>query len=66
MQDVGYLSVLDAYGVPDASGIAPAFILLKRMKEAFWIAFGFLLLARSGPVVKAVVRQRAQADSPAT
>jgi uncharacterized protein (TIRG00374 family) len=45
VQDLGYLTVLDAYGVPESSGIAPAFIVLKRMKEAFWILIGFVLLA---------------------
>jgi uncharacterized protein (TIRG00374 family) len=45
VQDVGYLAVLDAYGVPTDSGIAPAFIVLKRMKEAFWIIVGLVLLA---------------------
>ena len=27
----------------------PAFIVLKRVKEAFWIAIGFVMLARPGP-----------------
>jgi len=35
-----------AYGVPDAPTLGPAFIVLKRLKEAFWIAVGFALLAR--------------------
>jgi glycosyltransferase 2 family protein len=48
VQDVGYLAVLEAYGVPGASGIAPAFIVLKRMKEALWVAIGFVLIARTG------------------
>lgn len=45
VQDVGYLAVLDAYGVPSSSGIGPAFVVVKRLKEAFWIAVGFVLLA---------------------
>ena len=49
VQDVGYLAVLQAYGVPDAASLGPAFIVLKRLKEAFWIAIGFVILARSGP-----------------
>jgi uncharacterized protein (TIRG00374 family) len=49
VQDVGYLAVLQAYGVPDAASIGPAFIVLKRLKEAFWIVIGFVMLARSGP-----------------
>ncbi len=49
IQDVGYLAVLQAYGVPDASTLGPAFVVLKRMKEALWITVGFVMLARSGP-----------------
>jgi uncharacterized membrane protein YbhN (UPF0104 family) len=49
VQDVGYLAVLQAYGVPDAASLGPAFIVLKRMKEAVWVAIGFVMLARSGP-----------------
>ncbi|MEA2752602.1 MAG: hypothetical protein QOI41_6745, partial [Myxococcales bacterium] len=47
VQDVGYLAVLQAYGVPDAASLGPAFIVLKRLKEAFWIVIGFAILARS-------------------
>ena len=49
VQDVSYLAVLQAYGVPDAASLGPAFIVLKRMKEAAWVAIGFVMLARSGP-----------------
>jgi uncharacterized membrane protein YbhN (UPF0104 family) len=49
VQDVGYLAMLQAYGVPDAASLGPAFIVLKRVKEAFWIAIGFAILARPGP-----------------
>ncbi|MCL2726093.1 MAG: flippase-like domain-containing protein [Polyangiaceae bacterium] len=45
VQDVGYLAVLEAYGVPGAHAIGPAFIVLKRMKEAFWVLIGFAVLA---------------------
>ncbi len=47
VQDVGYLAVLEAYGVPAASGIGPAFVVVKRLKELFWIALGFALSART-------------------
>lgn len=43
VQDLGYLAVLDAYGVPAASGIAPAFIVLKRLKELAWVFVGLAL-----------------------
>lgn len=67
IQDVGYLAVLEAYGVPDASSLGPAFVVLKRLKEAVWIAIGFVMLARSGPrgaiaEAKAEVAAEAKAD----
>jgi uncharacterized protein (TIRG00374 family) len=49
VQDVGYLAMLEAYGVPNASSLGPAFIVVKRVKEAIWIAVGFIMLARIGP-----------------
>jgi glycosyltransferase 2 family protein len=49
VQDVGYLAVLEAYGVPEAASLGTAFIVLKRMKEAVWVAIGFIILARTGP-----------------
>lgn len=47
VQDAGYLVALDAYGVPDARAIGPAFVVLKRLKEAAWVAVGLILLARA-------------------
>jgi lysylphosphatidylglycerol synthase-like protein len=64
VQDVGYLTVLEAYGVPESSGIAPAFIVLKRTKEVFWILVGFIVLARTGG--KVVLQREAQDPSAAT
>lgn len=49
VQDVGYLAVLEAYGVPASSGIGPAFVVVKRAKEAAWVLVGFALLGRAGP-----------------
>jgi glycosyltransferase 2 family protein len=66
VQDVGYLTVLEAYGVPGASGIAPAFVVLKRMKEALFVAIGFIVIARTGEARKFLHAQRvAHADSAA-
>lgn len=48
VQDVGYLAMLEAYGVPDAASLGPAFVVMKRVKEAFWIVIGFVILARPG------------------
>lgn len=47
VQDVGYLAVLEAYGVPATSGIAPAFVVLKRMKEALFVVVGLVVLLRT-------------------
>ena len=65
VQDVGYLAVLEAYGVPDAASLGPAFIVLKRLKEAFWIAIGFAILARSGPRAAMMEDQSAAQEPPA-
>jgi len=45
VQDVGYVSCLAALGVPDALTLGAAFSALKRGKELFWAACGYLLLA---------------------
>jgi hypothetical protein len=69
VQDLGYLAVLEAYGVPGASGIAPAFVVLKRMKEALFVAVGFIVIARTGAARKFLHHasdHRAHADSAAT
>jgi glycosyltransferase 2 family protein len=44
VQDLGYVLCLRALGVPDAVTIGAAFVLLKRGKEAFWMAVGFALM----------------------
>jgi len=44
VQDAGYVLSLKALGVADAATVGAAFVLLKRGKDLFWIAFGFLLL----------------------
>lgn len=45
VQDAGYVLCLKGLGVADAVTVGAAFVLLKRGKDLFWIAFGFLLLA---------------------
>ncbi len=45
VQDVGYVLCLRALGVPDATTVATAFVLLKRGKDLFWILLGFALMA---------------------
>jgi len=44
VQDTGYVLCLRALGVPDATTVGAAFVLLKRGKDVFWILLGFLLL----------------------
>jgi uncharacterized membrane protein YbhN (UPF0104 family) len=41
--DLGYASVLPLLGAD--SGAAPAFVLLKRAKEVFWVLVGYAVLA---------------------
>lgn len=70
VQDVGYLAVLEAYGVADAGSVGPAFVVVKRLKEAFWMIVGFVILARSGPRAlaearEAVRREEEEDQSPA-
>ncbi len=44
IQDFGYVLCLRALDVRDAATLGAAFVLLKRGKEAFWMAVGFALL----------------------
>lgn len=44
VQDVGYLAALEAYGVPEAATIGATFIVVKRLKEAFYVLVGFVVL----------------------
>jgi uncharacterized membrane protein YbhN (UPF0104 family) len=57
-QDLGYLGVLHALGVPDASAVGAAFLMLKRGRELGWIAIGYAwmglrLPARRGGALRA-------------
>lgn len=45
VQDVGYVMCLRALGIPDATTVGTAFVLLKRGKDLFWILVGFTLMA---------------------
>jgi uncharacterized protein (TIRG00374 family) len=45
VQDVGYVLCLKALGLPDATTVGTAFVLLKRGKDLFWILAGFTLMA---------------------
>jgi hypothetical protein len=43
VQDLGYVAFLGALGLPRAALFAAAFVVLKRVKEAVWVAIGYLL-----------------------
>jgi len=45
VQDVGYVLSLKALGVPHATTVGTALVILKRAKDLFWILAGFLLLS---------------------
>jgi uncharacterized protein (TIRG00374 family) len=45
VQDVGYVLSFRALGIPDATTVGTAFVLLKRSKDLFWILVGAVLLA---------------------
>jgi uncharacterized membrane protein YbhN (UPF0104 family) len=47
-QDLGYLAALHAFGVPDASAVGAAFLVLKRGREILWIALGYSRIALGG------------------
>ncbi|HTQ06438.1 MAG TPA: lysylphosphatidylglycerol synthase domain-containing protein [Polyangiaceae bacterium] len=53
VQDLGYAACFAALGVPEAASLGAAFVLLKRGKELFWIAFGYALLAGDFGVLSA-------------
>jgi uncharacterized protein (TIRG00374 family) len=44
VQDTGYILCFRALGVPDATTVGAAFVLLKRGKDLFWILLGFVLM----------------------
>lgn len=48
VQDASYVAMLGAFGLPGASALGAAFVLLKRAKELVWIAFGYGVLALWG------------------
>jgi uncharacterized protein (TIRG00374 family) len=48
IQDAGYVAFFGAFGIPDAATLGVAFVLIKRAKELFWIAIGFLLFVVMG------------------
>ena len=41
--EVGFVTLLVAFGFPDAITLAAAYIAVKRLKEAGWVALGYLV-----------------------
>ena len=67
VQDTGYVLCLKALGVPDATTVGAAFVLLKRGKDLFWILLGFLLLGvgrRRGEAALAALPGRTRPSPP--
>ena len=56
VQDLGYVSLLQLLGVPNAAAAGAAFVLLKRLKELVWTTAGWSLLlaadARRAPALQ--------------
>jgi uncharacterized membrane protein YbhN (UPF0104 family) len=48
VQDLGYVALLGAYGLPDAAATAAAFVLVKRAKELLFMGAGYALLVAWG------------------
>jgi uncharacterized membrane protein YbhN (UPF0104 family) len=49
VQELGYVFLFRATGLPDAESVGAAFVLLKRAREAFWTGMGYALMAVPGP-----------------
>ena len=64
VQDAGYMAFLRSAGIPDATNHAAAFVLLKRAKEVFWIAIGWILLLATRRRTEAAGRRGPGATSP--
>jgi hypothetical protein len=43
IQDIGYISFLNALALPGGAALGAAFVLMKRSKELFFIALGGLI-----------------------
>ena len=44
IQDLGYMAFFQAFGLPDATALGAAFVLVKRAKELVCIVIGYALL----------------------
>lgn len=55
VQDAGYLTFLETFGVPEPAAVGPAFVVLKRAKELVFVLLGaaVLLLFRRARAVAA-------------
>lgn len=64
-QDVSYYALLNLWGWPDAQAVATTFMLVKRSKEACWIALGYFFLWLRPPAAKPLAVQPDQVTPPA-
>jgi hypothetical protein len=46
--EVGFITLLLAFGFPDAVTLGAAYIAVKRLKEVAWMAFGYLIFWSAG------------------
>jgi uncharacterized protein (TIRG00374 family) len=44
VQDLGYVAMFGAFGVPEAATVGATFVVLKRLKELAWIGAGYVVL----------------------
>ena len=63
-QDAGYLAFFGAFGIPDATQVGTAFVLLKRTKELVWVIVGYLLLAATRERPSEIIAAAASTSTP--
>jgi uncharacterized protein (TIRG00374 family) len=44
VQDLGYVTMIAAFGSPEAATVGAAFVVLKRFEELVWVGVGYVLL----------------------
>jgi glycosyltransferase 2 family protein len=54
--DLGYLAVLQALGVADATAVGAAFLVLKRGRELLWVAVGYTWMAMGARRAECMLR----------
>ena len=57
-QELGFVVLLTSFGLPDPLTLSASFIMLKRSKEAFWAAVGYITMGTNGLRLKELARAR--------